>query len=117
MVYCTKCGTQNDDDAEFCKKCGATLGVTRRDYNRERDQRCEEECSGGKNRRGWAIFWGIIIVLVGLAILFEVVFKGLWNTYKYPWLEWANTINFGWIFGAVIAIVIIIFGLRMVTRN
>ena len=25
MVYCQKCGTKNDDDAEFCKKCGQAL--------------------------------------------------------------------------------------------
>ena len=25
MVYCSKCGKKNDDDAEFCKKCGKPL--------------------------------------------------------------------------------------------
>ena len=25
MAYCTKCGMKNEDDAEFCKKCGASL--------------------------------------------------------------------------------------------
>jgi len=25
MVYCTKCGKKNDDDAEFCSKCGTIL--------------------------------------------------------------------------------------------
>ena len=25
MVYCAKCGTKNEEDAEFCKKCGASL--------------------------------------------------------------------------------------------
>jgi len=25
MAYCVKCGTKNEDDAEFCKKCGAPL--------------------------------------------------------------------------------------------
>ena len=25
MVYCTKCGKKNDDDAEFCSKCGIRL--------------------------------------------------------------------------------------------
>ena len=27
MVYCSKCGKQNDDDAEFCSKCGTRLGI------------------------------------------------------------------------------------------
>ena len=26
-MFCSKCGTQNLDDAKFCSKCGATLGV------------------------------------------------------------------------------------------
>ena len=26
-MFCSKCGTQNPDDAKFCSKCGATLGV------------------------------------------------------------------------------------------
>jgi hypothetical protein len=25
MVYCSKCGNKNDDDAEFCNKCGTRL--------------------------------------------------------------------------------------------
>jgi len=25
MVYCSKCGKKNDDDAEFCSECGAVL--------------------------------------------------------------------------------------------
>ncbi len=25
MVYCHNCGTKNDDDAEFCSKCGEPL--------------------------------------------------------------------------------------------
>ncbi len=26
MIYCQKCGTQNEDGSQFCKKCGAALG-------------------------------------------------------------------------------------------
>jgi len=25
MTYCVKCGTKNEDDADFCKKCGESL--------------------------------------------------------------------------------------------
>ena len=35
MVYCWKCGTKNDDDAEFCKKCGSNLNDTRRAFEKE----------------------------------------------------------------------------------
>lgn len=101
MVYCAKCGTKNEDDATFCKNCGASLTGSRPEYDRQREQRCEDECAGGKNNRGWAVFWGVIIVLIGLVILFEVVIKDMAKTYS--WLSWVNTVQWNWIFAVVIA--------------
>jgi uncharacterized membrane protein YvbJ len=47
MVYCTKCGTKNPDDAKTCTQCGAPLyGVGETEPERVRD-----EC-GGSRRRG-----------------------------------------------------------------
>jgi uncharacterized membrane protein YvbJ len=111
MVYCAKCGKQNDDDATFCKHCGESL----KGYTKSRDQRCEDECAGGKNNRGWAMFWGVIIILIGLAILFELVLKQMAKTYT--WLSWVDTVQWNWIFAAVIAIFIIIFGVRIISRK
>ena len=69
MVYCTKCGTQNPDDAKVCSKCGASLyAVGERDYYR----RVEKECFGIP--RGGAIVAaaiGAIIVLWGLITLLK----------------------------------------------
>jgi len=69
MVYCSKCGAKNPDDAKVCTQCGTLLhpGVepTRR-YERQR----EEECFGLP--RGGAIvgiIFGIIIILAGLSWL------------------------------------------------
>jgi uncharacterized membrane protein YvbJ len=116
MVYCPKCGTKNEDDAVYCKNCGTSLDTSKpAQYDRHRDQRCEDECAGGRSGRGWAVFWGVIIILIGLAILFEVVFKGMASTYS--WLSWVNTIQWGWIFAGVIALFIIIFGLRVISRH
>jgi uncharacterized membrane protein YvbJ len=115
MTYCQKCGTKNEDDAEFCKKCGAPLDVSKKGYERDMNKRCEEECAGGKGGRGWAIFWGVIIVLVGLLIIFEVIIKGLAKSY--PALNWVNSFEFGWIFAAVIAIFIILFGIRILSKR
>lgn len=113
MVYCAKCGKQNDDDATFCKNCGASLkGYS---SSKDRDQRCEEECAGGKNNRGWTMFWGVVIILIGLAILFELVLKQMARTYT--WLSWVDTVQWNWIFAAVIAIFIIIFGVRVISRK
>jgi uncharacterized membrane protein YvbJ len=121
MAYCAKCGTKNEDDATFCKSCGVSLTGTRpehdrhRDYRDHRDQRCEEECAGGPGGRGWAIFWGVIIILIGLVILFEVVIKDMAKTYT--WLSWVNTVQWNWIFAFVIAIFIIVFGLRIISKH
>lgn len=118
MVYCPKCGIKNEDDATFCKSCGTSLTGSKEHYDRKRNQQCEDECAGGKGGRGWTIFWGVIIILVGLAILFEGVLKPMaTNQQAYPWLSWVNDISWNWIFAAVIAIFIIIFGLRIISKH
>jgi uncharacterized membrane protein YvbJ len=109
MTYCQKCGTKNEDDAEFCKKCGTPLDITKK--TQEADKRCEDECAGGKGGRGWSIFWGVIIVLVGLFIIIEVVLKNMLN------IEIFKSEMYGWIVAAVIGIFIIIFGLRILSRH
>jgi uncharacterized membrane protein YvbJ len=71
MVYCTKCGTKNEEDAVVCVKCGASL-VTRPSWRRER-KRPEEECFGLPH--GGAIVGliiGIIIILVGISQVLEI---------------------------------------------
>ncbi len=78
MVYCTKCGTKNEDDAEVCAKCSASLGISRP----KRRKRSDDECFGPREGRpmerecfglpyGGAIvgiIFGLIIVFIGLAI-------------------------------------------------
>ena len=39
MVYCTYCGTKNDESSEVCTKCGAKLNVTK---NKTLEKRIEE---------------------------------------------------------------------------
>jgi uncharacterized membrane protein YvbJ len=68
LVYCSKCGTQNEDNAIDCVNCKAPLHSTRpeRSY-RSRDKRKEDECFGLPG--GGAIlglFIGAIIIIVGL---------------------------------------------------
>jgi tetrahydromethanopterin S-methyltransferase subunit E len=84
MVYCTKCGAQNDDDADHCSSCGASLKVARRErrgWEEEIEVRAEEfgeraekwgrnmedECfglPGGSSIVG--ILFGLMIVLLGV---------------------------------------------------
>jgi len=66
MVYCTKCGTKNPDDAKVCSQCGANLYPVREERERHY-RRVEQECFGipqGGAIVGIAI--GVIIVVAGL---------------------------------------------------
>ena len=68
MVYCSECGTNNEEGTEFCVKCGAALYPER---GRKRQPEKRDECFGLP--RGGAIFGlliGIIIILVGLRELY-----------------------------------------------
>lgn len=66
MVYCTKCGAKNEEDAAVCDKCGASL-VTRPTGRPER-RRTEEECFGLPHGGAIAgLIIGIIIILVGVS--------------------------------------------------
>ena len=83
MVYCTKCGAENEDDANVCVSCGASLYAPRRVVKRrgnddecfgpKGEKRFEEECFGlpyGGAIIG--IIFGILILVFGLALLAEI---------------------------------------------
>ena len=88
MVYCPKCGAQNEDEASICLSCGAALKLSRRQkrgweekikirpkefsQGAERvGRRMEDECfglPGGGSIVGVLI--GLAIILVGASELF-----------------------------------------------
>ena len=66
MVYCTKCGTKNEEDAAVCVKCGTSLST--RPTGRHERKRAEEECFGLPHGGAIAgLIIGIIIILVGVS--------------------------------------------------
>jgi len=72
MVYCTKCGTNNADDAKVCVNCGAPLyGTSEESRPYWRHRRYEGEYYGFHRRSGAiaGIVIGLIIILVGLSLL------------------------------------------------
>jgi len=113
MAYCAKCGEKNEDDAKFCSKCGASLTGSKKDYEKEWEDRCEEDCAGGK-RGGPPVFWGIIVILVGLWILFEFVLKNIEGLNLPTWIQ---DFNFWWVFALLVAIAIIVTGIRIIVRR
>lgn len=71
MVYCTKCGAKNPDEAEICAQCGTRLyRETEAKRHRKHDDECfepEAECFGIP--KGGAI--------VGIAIGMMILLSGL----------------------------------------
>lgn len=70
MVYCTKCGTKNSDDAVVCVKCGERLRAYAERPRRYKYER-EEMCFGRRTGAFWGIILGFVIVLVGLFYLLQ----------------------------------------------
>ena len=78
MVYCTKCGTLNADDATVCAKCGAPLHGAKEEsspYWRHRYMRHEEDCRYWRRRGAIAtLILGLIIIFIGFLYLLEAVY-------------------------------------------
>ena len=72
MVYCSKCGTKNEDKSEVCIKCGSSLFITKREARRIARRR-EKECFGLPNGGAIAgLIFGIISIIWGLSLLAEI---------------------------------------------
>ena len=74
MVYCKECGTNNDDTAELCSNCGASLRSRISTSRRAERNECfgtsrragRDECFGlPKGGSIFGIIIGIVIILVG----------------------------------------------------
>lgn len=115
MVYCSKCGHKNDDEAEFCSKCGSSLKDFKKYHRRPNEDVCEDECAVGKQSKSAPVFWGVIVILIGIWFLFEFVIK---NTTLHQSLP-PELINFEWwwLIGLIVVIAIIATGIKMIIRR
>jgi uncharacterized membrane protein YvbJ len=106
MVYCPKCGTNNEDAADFCVKCGANLKtgtVVSRRYER---RRAEQECFGLPHGGAIAgIVIGAIILLWGLSMLLQ----------QTGWIS--QTIDFWYIIIIVLGVLMISGAIYRMTRS
>ena len=88
MVYCTRCGFRNLDEAKYCSKCGADLEVPQEESWDERVEKWGEEF--GKQMEEWGedfgkrveeecfglpyggvivgILFGLFLIIIGLAL-------------------------------------------------
>jgi uncharacterized membrane protein YvbJ len=85
MVYCTKCGTNNADDAMTCVNCGAPLYGSRAEGRPYWRRRYSESEYYGFHRRNGALVTliiGVVIVLIGFSYLLSVIYN-----ISIPWFE------------------------------
>lgn len=78
MVYCPRCGTENEEDALECKSCGASLHPP---TFRAPRRRWEDDLCFGRSRRIpiWGLIIGVVIILWGVSSLLGDV---------YWWASW-----------------------------
>ena len=105
MVYCSKCGNKNVEEAKYCIKCGASLSNIKHEYYKDDDCVCE-----GNNRNPLVpVFWGITVILIGLWIIFQFVIP---NNY----LSSLQDFSFCGLIFLIIALAIILTGIRIMTK-
>jgi hypothetical protein len=104
MSFCEKCGVKNDEDALYCKGCGAQVS------NIAPPQPSTWEPRRGRARgfSAWPIFWGLIIIIFGLWVAIEF---GLKHIEGVP--DWITNLEFCWILPVIIGVLIILAGLRI----
>ena len=95
MVYCSKCGTKNEESVEHCVKCSAKLNFSKeKDWEKRLEEgaeefgrraeawgesfgkRAEDECFGLPH--GGSIFglvFGIVIIIVGILWITGITFN------------------------------------------
>lgn len=81
MVYCPKCGTKNEDPAEFCVNCGASLQTGTVTSRRLERKRAEQECFGLPHGGAivgivigfFILLWGVTLVLQQTGVIAQAV--------------------------------------------
>jgi uncharacterized membrane protein YvbJ len=107
MVYCPKCGTKNEDTAEFCVKCGATLQTGTYASRRYERRRAEQECFGLPHGGAIAgVVIGLIILLWGIFMLAQ----------QAGWIAQSSEFNFWYIIIIVIGVLIVAGAVYRMTR-
>ena len=106
LVYCSKCGTKNEDTATYCVKCGMSLQTGTTESRRHERRRAESECFGLPHGGAIAgIVIGALILIWGLLTIAQQ--QNLLST----------QIEFWWIAIIVLGILIIAGGIYRATRR
>src|SRR5512139_205567 len=96
LVYCTKCGSKNEDTAVVCVKCGASLQTGTAESRRYERRRAEGDCFGLPH--GGAIAGIVIGALIFLWGFMQIA-------QQQGWIE--QGISIWWIFLIIIGVLMI----------
>jgi hypothetical protein len=70
-MFCTNCGTENDNNAKFCKKCGSSLGSSVDEFSESPEEEVIETNENTNNyTRIIVICICIIIIVAGICAIF-----------------------------------------------
>jgi hypothetical protein len=103
MVFCPKCGAKNDEDALYCKGCGAQVSPIAPPQVPVWEPR--------RRARGfsaWSVFWGLIIIVFGFWVAIEFGLKHLEGV---P--EWVTSLEICWVLPVIIGVLIVLAGFRI----
>jgi uncharacterized membrane protein YvbJ len=82
LVYCSKCGTENEENALECKNCGASMKPPAYRHRRN-DWDMENDCFGGRSRTAWPMLIGVFLIILGASTLLDDVFW--WASFDTLW--------------------------------
>lgn len=82
MVYCTKCGAENPEDAQECKSCGATIKTSEYRY-RSAEWDLKDDWFRGRHKNTWSMIIGVFLIIMGASSLLEDVFW--WMSFDVLW--------------------------------
>jgi len=117
MVYCTKCGLKNLDDAKYCGKCGVKLEIFQeKSWEKRVEKGKDATCFGGIQRdRDYVNLISFAIFLMVLGIIF-IVNRNVFSDFI-MWIEQLTVIKM-WIrpYPELINSAILFFGLMGVSN-
>ena len=83
LVYCTKCGAENEENALNCASCGEPLREEIRSRRYRRRRRDDDLCFGSEGGSKIGIFIGLMIILAGASELLQGTFW--WASWDKLW--------------------------------
>jgi uncharacterized membrane protein YvbJ len=116
MVYCSRCGQKNPDEARFCIGCGKPLYEHPRHMEKRYEDRCDEECSGKQKTPLWTTFWVLFLVIIA-AVLFLTLIQQIFSKRLPDWLMKIQAWDMCWAIVPLLAIIFIIYAIITSTHN